>query len=372
MPTASLLLMLRRRAKFGMKSALGFVLLVSMLCGIGAGLWRIEQQHTRIIKRCCALKGYVRIERGNAAILAPIRTFSVELVSIQDDGDLVKCLRSLSELPRIEMLQARPVMFEDRFASDTPACVSQVWALSIADGRLTAECCRNIAAWTCIRELHVWDCVVEPGAMRELSRSPNLVELWFSDVRVEGNLFANLHQPSRLETVTLDRLALGADDWRAIGEMRGLRYLSARDSNFCDADFAALKTCIKLQRLDLRTTAIHGERLAALAGLRDLEYLDLSKCGPFGPERYAELEEMIAKITGKDIETPELVLSLAALPELPSLRELNVAGARIGPSAWEGLRRQANLTRLDCTGAKIPAWIKDAMRRKLPKLKVDE
>lgn len=176
------------------------------------------------------------------------------------------------------------------------------------------------------------------GGLRRLRR----LRLPLSPGRIKGPGLASLRGLDRLEALEMGGIAPGDDDLAHLAGLASLRYLVVAGDRLTDRGLVHLGGLVRLEGLKLEghPAEITAAGLAHLSGLRRLEGLILhdscvKSLGPLG--RLDRLK--VLDVSGAPIDDD----GLAAVAGLRALEQLDLTRTRVGPA---GLAHLAGLDRL--------------------------
>lgn len=167
---------------------------------------------------------------------------------------------------------------------------------------------------------------LEPGAMAQIARFPNLTELWFSGDQFVNGL-SSLNGMKRLERLTLNCSTLKDEDLLLLTNLPALTYLSLENAGVTDSCLKSLvKHFPRIKHLDLGFTMLRGTQLGELKKLEQLERLELNNLvDDFDDKSLAHISgfpnlEVLDIAAGRSITEKGLRKVIAQNPKLNLIR----------------------------------------------------
>ncbi len=218
--------------------------------------------------------------------------------------------------------------------------------------------------------------LVDGAALEYLASLPTVRSLVLEDAKLPPEALAAVGRMTRLENLNLEGTGPLAVDLGAVGGLTSLKALQIGWTDADDLTLTALSGLRNLERLDLEKTKVEGPGLAWLAPLPRLRRLDLHQT-PLGPQAGAALsllrtltwldlketgadDALLRRLDGLD-RLVSLDLSnnnvtdrgLAALSGLPSLRHLSLRGNPVGDEGMAAIGALTGLTYLDISDTHV-------------------
>jgi uncharacterized repeat protein (TIGR04138 family) len=211
---------------------------------------------------------------------------------------------------------------------------ANVFAIILADMELTPELAGRIARLRRLRHLQLDECRIEPGAMEQLAKLPQLTYLGIYGGNIlDEHAFAEFRS-APIKSLRIERTQLHGEQIRQIGRIAGLEDATA--PLVSDSQLAHLGSLKQLRLLSLHGASIRGPGLRHLADLAMLESLDLSHT-PIDDDALAHLPALPGLITLDLSNTGITDTALGLLRRFPRLQEVHVDKTAVTQAAAEKL-----------------------------------
>lgn len=190
--------------------------------------------------------------------------------------------KSLAHIARCRNLQSIVLQrYPYNYKQFSPAGIAQLGQLprlrhlSVVD--LDEAQLREVARFSQLERLEIESADTNPAVLAEVAKLPKLKELKIDGCNdFDHETCAALTGLHQLEALELHKIMLNAHDCEQLARLPRLRYLSFWECSGLDVDAAtALRKCAGLKRLTLGTCC-NDEMLTVLAGLPELEVLNIS------------------------------------------------------------------------------------------------
>ena len=281
---------------------------------------------------------------GRIAEIKSLRKLNLAHTRITDVG--IEHLKSLENVVEMNLYYAE-------YITDTALAHLRGWkkleVLNLRGTRMTSQLFENLSQLTALRSLDIAFTEVEDDGFEQLSTLARLEHLAMGGNRLSGTALASLKLLPALRSLDVGGmqrvdsgrwgLALSDDNLRRLAELTELRVLTLTGANLND------------RRIDRPGNRL-AERseladISRLRPLKNLELLDLSR-------------------------TPVLPAALAALRDLPKLRELRLGlASKVDDTAIDTLAAMTQLRNLQIGGSKISAEGVERLRKARPDCQID-
>jgi hypothetical protein len=205
---------------------------------------------------------------------------------------------------------------------------------------------------------------LDPALVRGL---PNLRELRWDDLSINGPALSALEELYQLEILELNRCQLPADTFQHLAKLDSLRWLQIEGGELPRVGLAEFCNRAQLQTLKLPHTDFGDADLALIEASSQIGWLELN--GTRITSQGVQEMPVLTQCNWLNLADTRIDdAALQNLPDWPRLEVLNLARTKVTDGAIEALCRLKNCQHLDLTGTAITPAGKARLKPALPGL----